>query len=448
MKLTDYLRAQAADFLFVSLAALALAYTLLDGFYVSPALQHGPWCAVVVVVCEAALFLVAFSRRTAVWGGILYGIALVIGWEAAAALTPEGMVFVDSEQNYLIFAMVSTLTATGCFLLARKQVGAALLFVVGSVLCGLMQFFYHGSYVVWTLLFVGASLALLVYKNYQRSVTFVSSVRSISFFPGFAVALGVTAVAVGVGCGLWFGVIEPLHPEAAEVKLITEYRAYETRAVRGTSNEYQLPDTSMTSSETNEGVRTTDDIKEDPQGAQWPANKQPDSEEAPQQSQGSFLGINFDSLTEEFDLENNPSAAAVLWVVIGLLVLVVAAYFVGRRVYRGMRLNRFRRQGAEREVESVFLFLMERYGRLGIAVPPGQSLAEFGLSSGAAMAPFDRAAQVRFADLVSDYAATVYGAQPVTGEGVSRAEALYRSFWKGARRKLGSLRYFAASFRL
>lgn len=448
MRFADYARASWADFLFVSLAAAALAYTLLDGFNVSPVFQHGPWCAVGVAGCEVLLFLAARSRKTAAIGGAFYGLALIASWAVATALTPGGNVFVDNADNCLIFAMVVTLTATGCFLLSRRQLGAALLFVLGSFLCALIQFFYHGSYVGWMLLFVGASLALLVYRNYQKSLTSVSTVRSVSFAPGFAVALASAMVVVGAGCGIWFGLIAPLHPEAANVKLVTEYRAYETRAVRGVSNQYQTPDTSLTSSETNEGMRTTDDIKEDAGGMAWPASKLPDTGEQPQQNQGSFLGIDFNAFEEEFDLENSPSISAFLWAVLALVLLLVLAYFVGRRLWRRARLNRLRIQGANGELEGIFLFLMGRFERLGITVPSGQSLAEFSRSSEAVIAPFGRAAGADFALLVDDYAASKYGAQPVTGEGLLRAEAFYRSFWKGARRCLGAPRYLIASFRL
>ncbi|MDO4502896.1 MAG: DUF4129 domain-containing protein [Coriobacteriia bacterium] len=441
----DYIKNSAADFAFTAVAAICLSYVALNGFYVSEALQQGPVPAVAALVCVAALFLVARNVRTARLGGLAFGACLLVSWIVGGALTPNAQVFTDNESNYLIFAMVVTLVPTGVFLLSRKLTGAMLLFVGGTFLGSLLQLLYWRNSVVWLVVFVAASLALIVFKNYQQALRTASTVREARMLPGFCVALAVGLVATGLGAGIWYGVVEPLGPSAVQIKLITEYRALETKLVVGTSDISQVPNVNMTSNKTNNGVRTTDDIKESPDGVPWGATGQEKDQDL-QSKQDNFLGIDVDSLKETFDFQQNPSVAPLMLGVFLLIALLIAAFFLGRRALRKRRVEKLRALGPEQEFTGLFLYLLRKFKRLGITVPDGQTLTDFGRSSVAAMEPYSRESGVAFSDLAASYCAVAYGGGTLTSEEVQRMERFYGSFWKAARSQLGNIRYFFKSF--
>ncbi len=442
-----WLKSVVWNFVLVAVAAVSMSYVLLDGFYVDPSLQYSVFPAIIVIVCLAALYFIARSRRTMLIGGILYAVALFVVWIISAVMTPDFAIFSDFEGNYLIYTMIITLTATACFLASRVSWGTAVMFIVGVFLLGLIQLFYERFELVWTILFVLSSLALLIYENYQHSMRTAVAVKKPSFIPGFVVSICACAVAVGLGVGIWYGIIAPLDPDALDIKLITEYRALETVQVRGTSDMYQTPNIDMTSDELNEGERTTDDIKEDVNGNPWPATGNTEPEPEDNQDNDSFMGMNLESIQDVFDLQSNPQNWPIL-VLLLLIVLAIVLYFILRRVRRNRRLTRFEDLSPDGEYQATFLFLLDRFRRVGVAIPKGQTMREFAVSSATAVRYQDEVAGVKFADLANSYSDMTYGNRDVSDEDVSKIQKYYSSFWKGCRKQLGNIRYFFKSFRL
>ena len=446
-----YLKGAVWDFVLTFAVSLGMCYTLLNCFYVSPDLQYGPVPAIVCAVVLLALFAGASSKRAARIAFPLIAVAMVVSWIAAASMTPDAGFLVDNESNYLIFAMCTTLTATGCFALSRSLTGSALLFIAGAFIMGLVEFLYRHFEVAWTLVFVAAVLALIVYRNYQKSLRESSSVKKVAFVPGFAVAAVAGVVAMGLGCGIWFGIIAPLNPPAAEIKLLTEHRALETVRVKGVADIYQVPNLDMTSDETNDGERTTDDIKESPNGRPYPATGNSQSEDNPEdssQSGVSFAGINLDVPDDAFDFLNYEQVRIALIIAALLLVAAIVAYFLGRRKRRARRLARVRQLPPSEQVAQLYPFLVNKLARLDIVKAPGQTLADYAVANAATMEQFDTAAGVTFAEVTKDYAAVVYGGYELDQEAADRAGAYYNAFWKACRHKIGNVKYFFKSFRL
>ncbi|MCD8316414.1 MAG: hypothetical protein LUB61_03285 [Eggerthellaceae bacterium] len=273
-----YLLHAVWDFIFVCLMSLSLCYVIFDGFYVDPELQYSIIPAIGVIICLLGLYFITQSRKTMFIGGICYGVAVIIVWIISAALTPADTLFIDYESNYLIYWMIITLTPTLTFLITRTHAGSIIMFVVGSFLLAFLQLFYDRYPIGWTIIFILTSLALVIYKNYQGSLRSSAGVERVRFLPGFLVSICSVVVSVGLAVAVWFLIIAPLNPQAADIKLITEYRALETVQVRGTSDLYQTPNLDLTSDVTSEDSRTTDDIIEDLNGIPWPATGEVESE--------------------------------------------------------------------------------------------------------------------------------------------------------------------------
>lgn len=446
MRFSTYLRHAVWDFLLVCACSLALGYTALDGFYIDPALQRSLLPAAVTMVEVLLLFLVGYKKKYLLPGGIAYGVLAVVACAVAVATSAVGGLS-DAEGNNLVFTLCLLVTGTVPYLMTRTRGGSAVLLIVGVFTCGWIQFFYGFDELLWALVFLFSALALIIYKNYQLSARTATSVQHVSFAAGFGVALAAVAAAVGVAALLWFAVIAPLSPGVLDIKLVTEYRALETVQVHGISNEYLTPNLETTSDQTNEASRTTDDLQRGEDGIPMPAR----AEEAPSSennSAGTFLGIDIDSVQESFDFQANPLSALLHWLLLFLPLILIAAYFVGRRLWRKRRLAKIQQLGPSEQVQQLFLFLSSRLARVGFKIPAGQTPLEFARSSHDAMACFDEAAGQDYRELTACYAAVAYGKASATAEDAERFAAYYRSFWKAAREQLGSWKYLWKSLRL
>lgn len=446
MRFSDYLKHALWDFVLVFACSMALGYTALNGFYVDQALQHSPVPALVTAVEVLLLFGIGFKKKLLLPGGIAYGVLAVAACVVAAASSADAGL-TDTEGNNLIFMLCLLVTGTVPYLLSRTRAGSAVLLIAGVFTCGWIQFFYQFDELAWALVFLCCALALIVYKNYQLSARTATSLRHIAFALGFAMALAAVAVAVGISALLWFAVIAPLNPGVLDVKLVTEYRALETVQVHGTSSEYLTPNLETTSNQTNDGSRTTDDLQRGEDGEPMPAQAEANSTQE-NLSAGTFLGIDIDSVQESFDFQANPLRALLTWLLALLPLLLIAAYFVGRRVWRERRLRKVQQLPPSQQVRTLFLFLSGRLARVGFKIPNGQTPLEFARNNHESMERFDAAAGEDYRELTACYAAVAYGAEEATQEDADRFAAYYRGFWKAAREQLGNWAYLWRSLRL
>ncbi len=446
MRFADYLKDVVWEYLLLAASACALSYTLLDFFYIASWLQHGPVPAIAAFALTAALIALAYNKRAAKLGGACYAAALVAVLVTGGALS-EGNPFDDAETSYFFFAAVIAIAPTLAFLLTRKRGLAVLYFLLGVAACSLVQFLYGFDELAWALVFLVAGLALVIYKNYQLCVRNAASVRKISFAAGFGVALASVGVACLVGAGVWFGIIAPLDPGAVQVKLITEYRALETKQVVGTSDVYQVPNFDITSSKTNDEERTTDNIKLDDKGRAVPAQFNDDAANQDEEKSGSFTGIDITSPQELFDFENNTPRAVTALLILLLIPAVIIAYFVGRRVHRARRLARIRRLEPSQQIQQLYPFLVDRMARVGIAMPAGSTPLDYARNNASSMEPFAAQAGVTFTQLTEFFVAVAYGKDQASQAQADSFAAFYRGFWKAARKYLGSFKYLTRSFR-
>lgn len=443
-----YLGQSVWGFLIETCAGMSLAYSILSCFYVDPQIQHGPVPAIIVAACMLAMFLCAINRRIMRIGIPLYAIAIVASWICAASLS-EGSAFADVETNAMIYVMASTLSATATFLLARTRIGSAILFMAGILILAIIQFLYEGYDLAWLVIFVVASLAIVIYRNFLSSVQGADSVRSANFLAGFIVALVTSCASVGIGAAAWFGVIAPMAPDAFQIKLVTETRSLEMVLAKGTSSVYMTPDTSLTSDITNDDIRTTDDAKEDPGGTPTPANGVDTSGNTKNPNNaGSFLGENIDSLEDMFDLANYDFRTYALLALAIALIAGIVMYFIFRRQNRMFKLMWMQKLGAYAEAPILYKSIMRKLKRLGIEPAPGQTLTDFAKANEEHMRYFNEASKESFREITEAYVRSVYGAAPFDANDIYKMERFYTSFWKGAFKHLGPIKYFFKSFRL
>lgn len=446
MKVSAYARMSGWEYLLVALVGTSLGYLVLKGFDAGDDVVNTPLPAVVVVLLVLVLFGIGSSKRRVFIGGAVLSVCLVVSLLVSAAFT-EMPLTSDEPGNWLIVMLMLELCALIAYLLSRKKAGTVLLLAMTVFVCGWIQFFYTADDYLWSFAAVFSSLILVAYKNYQMSARTVSSARRVSFTAGFGMCAVVVAVAAGIGCAVWFGIVAPLNPPVLGVKLITEYRALETVLVRGTSEEYLTPNMELSSSETNSSKRTTDDLWEDEDGIDEPARpREEEATEVPEE--GSFMGVDISSLQEAFDLQSNPQLVHVVVPAALLLLLAFVAYFVGRRWWRKRRLLKFQQLDPTEQVRAIYLFLMGRLGKLGYALPDGMTPLEYATHNATAFETYDKVGGAIFANVTGAYTAVAYGERAATAADAQLLVGYYKGFWMGARKQLGNFKYFFKSFRL
>ncbi len=442
-----YLKMVAGEFALAGLVACSLSYLLLDAFNTAEWLQFGPLPAVLCLACMAGLYLLGFNGRSLRMGAPLF-LLLCVGIWGAGLVSSGSAWLVDDANNKLICALVCTLTPVCVYVLSRWRAGAALVFIVGAALLLLIQFFYEGFWLAWSAAFLAGSLALLVLRNYRNCVERAISAEGVRFGVGFCVAAGAALLTAVLACGVWFVAIAPLNPGAFEIKLITVHKSLENKSVHGTSEEYQLPNTDLTATETNELARSTDDLQIDqangtPQGANAEA-----SEVETATSSGQSLGVDLDSLRDNFDVKNLIYELKLAALVAAVLLAVLAvAYFLGRRAWRRRRLARAMNAGPRAAVLTLFPYLLGLLAKLGFGLAPGRTLTEHARLNSETLAHYT-VDGVSFAAITAAYERAAYSEEPVPEEDAEQLAAFYLNFWRATRQHLGTRRYFLKSWRL
>lgn len=451
MKFSAYVKVVGWEWVLLTVASIALTYEVLTGFEFGALLMTSPWPAIGCAIIVGALFLIGFSRRAVAVGAVLLTLAFGVVLAAAAGAqlaVGDAAEDVPTRVNWLVAAVVVALCGVVPYLLARTRAGALVLVALTVAVSGVVEFMWGADH-LWVLPIaaIGAVFVLLFFKNYQVAAREAMSARTVSFSAGMAFSLGAVLLAGALGCALWFGVIAPLNPPTVPFRPLQEVRALPIIPARGTSEVYLTPNLDMTSDETNELFRTTDDLRLDPNGIDWPAR--PQEEEAPQEAEsGGVTGIDLDSLEEAFDLAARPQTIMPVMPVIALVVAAMALYFVSRRLWRARRLARFRALGPTGQVQAVYRFLIDRLGRVGYGLPEGMTPWEYAAHNAASLEAFDRRAGGTFQEVTDSYVAVFYGGCEATAEQVALCERYYRGLWKGTRDRLGALKYFFRSFRL
>lgn len=470
------MKSRLGEFALVLVAAWSVAVVALNGFFLDSLTEAlGWWGRALLTLGAVALLLVVLyaatrSRRQIAGGIVLYVALLVIFATAALAMSTGGNFYDDVEGNYLYLFFVLAASATGCFVLTRTLPGCAIWLALASLVCSIIQAFYRTDEYVMSLIAVLAALALIVHKNFYLGLEKADAAGEPSPKRNF-VASAAPALAVGAAAlVLWFGVIAPLGPGEAKISLVTEYRRLPIEQLRGTAEEQPVLDYSMTTENLVDGFRyTTDDLKEDPLSSVTVDARAKLEQEVRQQAGGTGSGAGESAgaggqsggagLEEPDPEDKNDVWEEMSWLekmlpgiiaalIVLALTLLIAGYFLVRRVLRKRRLYSYLSLPPRAAAEKIYLFLLERLSRIGFKRPESSTLSEFATSSARQMDMLVSETGVPFGEVTQTYLDCAYGREEPDEEKLVPLVAFYLGFWKGARVHLGNMKYFFKSFRL
>ena len=472
MSVARFMRQRAGEILLVFVSAWAMAQVGFNAYYID-GVQHTPLAPALVALFVLELYLASYRRKSIALGFAFTAVLAAVVVGAAMVLSVnEGGPQVDEEGNYLYFALVIVVTSVACFLLTRTVAGCAVWFVAVAFLCSVVQAFYLFDEHVFSLAASSSALVLVVYRNFTRGMLGAQVLGKMNRPRAFAGALVPVAGALCLALVAWFAVIAPLNPGVLEVKLITDYRQYPVEELKGTVSERPVFDTSLTTDKLVDGERyTTDDLytqkgaddkvdaralkdllQEQQQGNADAGEEDGEGNQGASSDAGMADDLDPNSIDPEFEAIDYSDEFPFVWIGIALLVLLaagIAAYFVLRRRARRARLERLLDAQPKDQLSGVYLFCLERLGRLGFRVPEGTTLSEYARTSARSMDVLTAETGVPFETVTRSYVeCSAYGGREVTDEDLVGAVAFYDGLWRGARSYLGNFRYFFRSFRL
>lgn len=466
----SFLRQNIGEFALVVASAWAVSVVACNAFFLDSLVEIAGWwgraglCLVVTLALVLVLYMASFRRDRLVVGVIFYVAIAAVLVSVAMVFSSSGNMYEDAEGNYLYLAFVLIGSATACFALTRTLTGSAIWFVAAAFCCSVVQAFYESEELVMSMVATFTSLALIVNKNFRLGLEKADQASAGAQRGGFASSVLPVAGVFAVALVLWFGVIAPLGPATADVKLVTEYRMLPIEEYRGVADEHPQFNYSMTTDDLVDGFfYTTDDLVEDPLSTTYIDAASMLQQQLEQQVSGNegSTGADsgggsrdtFDEEAEEPEADPRSYTFRIPWVIVGIVVGVLAVagvvgYFVGRRLWRTRRLEGMLALEPADQVEQLYRFELGRLGKIGFTVPVGMTLAEFAESSTRSMDMLTEETRVPFDALTKTYCACAYGDYVPTEDEIVPFVAYYLGFWQAARAQLGNIKYFIKSFRL
>jgi hypothetical protein len=449
-----FLRASAFDYILVLVVSTALAFTVSYGFYSAPDLrQNVALIAVVCAVLLVPLYAGGWSKRALPLSAVGYVLLAAGSVAVISSLSPTPAdLFVDGqindvEENFAVFGIVIVLVPPVVYLLSRRTWGVAVLFFLGVLACGTIQFLYRD----WISSQPGTAAALVTYvgigalfvmQGYRSGVMKSHVVKKTSFSVAFALGVAGSFACMAVGALVFLTIISGLGLTTVDIKPFEDYYSRPVVEYNGTYTEQQIDDPDQTTDELNENMDQTND--------------QQDGSHSDQNFGGgggfSLVSAVVDTLNTDEWQETFTAIRFDMPLPLKLLLWLLVPAFVAALVYsrlrlRDLRLRKIEQRPCDERVALLYNFFMNRFARMKVEKPPAATPLEFAVSSAGELAGFTR--NESHADLLGItliYQRAVYGAGNVTEADYRYVRDYYRAFFKNAHLRMGHPRWILRGF--
>lgn len=331
-----------------------------------------------------------------------------------------------------ILAPVLLITGVLVWLLSLTRPGLGILFAAATLICSGAAFLEF-PVPVWAYPLFGVSwVTTFLYKNY--TITLKRSGCVTRKRPGFFLQSGAVALtALLVAAGIWAGAVRPADPPVRDAQLVRALQQVQLMETLGIYtpevNSGKSPD-SVEEPEQEETTEPAQDVA-DAETAQ----DAPDESATADNGQGSYGGAGG---VEGFDLR-------MFWLLLLLPAAVAAAYGLRARSRRKWR-DAVEACDPETAARNYYIFLLERFGRMGIEKADEETLRDFAAGSADRTAAF-AAKGADFQQLTSIYERLVYGNGGLRPGELDHFRAAYDGFYPALKRKIGKMKYILQYFR-
>lgn len=436
---------RVAELFLSAVVSAALCYTVQGGFNVSDAVHEAVWLDVLVCVALQGILLAgtfAPKRKIAAFAG--YAVVSVGACVAAIMLSPAENPIADVPQN--LFVTVALFVVVNLFVhaLARRRITCIVLFGLGAFVCGYTQFLYTMNMLVATVVFLVSAGMLLAFRSYAETVEMVSATSFPLLGKASLVGTLLPLLACVAASVVVIGVIMPLDPPHASIKLFNEYLSYEedpvkTSVVLDEDAEKKL--TTSTVDETLEPRTTTDKIIDDaaPQQASPDNAREGDTKNY---LSGDYSDVDLSGLVDNMQaLALNmpfPWEVVILCTLAILLVLLILPRYILHRV----RLRRIASKPPREQVALLYSFFLSRFKKLGMEKPSSLSPVEYANLFRRRLAPYVGAQEAgSFDHLTALLVQQEYSDVEPDDEDLQCMYWMYKMFYKRCRKELGLFNY-------
>ncbi len=441
MKLLEYLRYSAWDYVLCALMTTGLTINVFQAFYLPAALAgNGIWLLVMTLSVFLILFLCSYNKKTIAISIIAF-VAVVIlvlfyikGNQIFATLST------DPEANGHVYYTILIFFALLVYLLSRTRTGAVLLFVLGAYILAAVVFLGYEHFFWGFLLFIWASATMPTCKIYQYNVLHTITVKT-SFAAFFAIAGLLTALVVGMGFNIYVTQIEPLDLPTRELKLITRLQSLEVLEKTGVSSKRILIDPEQSTRHTDDTKRTSQnqDQADKPEThieSSQPEQTLPDYRIDPMDpgdDQKSFYAIRYIRrlLTYHYLMIAAP--------------LAIAIAILGKLLMRRHWYRKTLQQSKKNQVINFYHFYLQKFRWLGLEKRESDTPSEYVCRSARRLNHFTQGA-VNMERLTDIYIKANYGDIDVNDAEYELYISFYREFYKNCKVYLGSFRYALSFF--
>lgn len=457
-RFAGFLKANALDFVLVLAVSVALVLTASFGFNSVPEYRGNPLLAAVLCVpMLLILYAGAWSRRAVLPGAIaavayaavLLAGAMLLTSSAGTPLFVDGTVN-DVATNYVVYACVAIVVPVLVYLLSRRTVGLAFLLLATALTCSAVQFMYRAwldnyGLVISLVAYIGIAM-LFVYQTYKSSVRNAQRAKKTRFLGVFVYAALIAFVCAGIGAAVFYGIVQPANLETGEIRPFQKYYSVPTQEYSGVYSNDQVEDPDNTTDKTNDNWKDSNenndggdeaDDSDDPQANPLSAVQQFMSAFSPDSWQQQFEAINYERLR---------------W---GALIaaLVIAAAWASviwlRRHQRARRLQAIEAQEPQKQVWSLYNFVVDRFKRMKVERPTTLTPMEFALSSQRNLAQFaEDTGGVSFVRMTDIYQRVCFGGQTPTTQELDDMKNYYNAFFKNAYLYSGKLKWIYRFWRI
>lgn len=452
-----FLRAAVPDFILTLVVAVALTFTVSYAFESAASLRGNVLLeAGICALLLAVLFAGSWSKRALIPAAVGFVVCAAVTVAAIGTggteplFTDAGLN--DADGNYALFAFIAVAVTLLTYLLSRRSAGVAVLFVLGMLACGAVQFLYRD----WVSTQPGTQafavclcgiLMMFIYQTYRSALRGAQHAKTTSFAAAAATAAGIVAVCVAVAFGIYFALIAPLNLSTAQVKLFQDTYQRPVIEYTGVYSEQAVDNPDITTNHVNDNALETN---QDAAGGTLA------DESSTENSNNPITGIaqqlqafSADNWAEQFQtIGYEVIATTVLWVVL-VIVLLIAVAVALRLRHRKRWMERIEQQPAAEQVDAVYNRLAKAFSRIGISRPPTLTPLEYALTSRYEYAPFDRnTGGLSFLQATLIYQRVVYGSGNVGEAEAAALRRYYQAFPANARAFVGKLRWMLLFWRV
>lgn len=439
-----FLKNSLWDMLICTVLVFACATCIFSGFYVpedqvtSYAVTAGASAVLVVLMTIAS-----YDKRSIIVG--LAALVLIFAAMIIVSAAGGNNVFADDEGNPFLRFLLLILTGVVLFAASRFRIGTVLLIPAGTIVLCMIEFMYDSWHIICLLLFLIAGVMMVIYRNYIFNVLHSRTLKTAQT-SAVAYALVLCLLVTGIGGGIFYGIIGPMHPPAKELKIITKYLSLEVLEKIGVADIETINDPDMTTDQLDENRDTTQQDTEDKdenlnQDVSQAENENADDgtsqDQMDKRRSGPFQAIRYDW-------------GIPLWVLAVILAILLIAAVIGFRIWLRRRwFSKVRSKTPEEQVREMYQFFLRKFRQMKIRPVKGETPSEFAGRNALRMQPFRTAAGLESADFMSlteILVRTEYGGYRPGPADLKQFESFYRSFYRNCRQYLGKVQYMIKFF--